>query len=83
MLGIKRGQKVVELMRGFGVDKWFNVDNGQISGHVHIVTKFYPEGGDAYKSICSQKLDELTKFYQKAKLGSLRPTPVIPPTLKQ
>jgi len=76
--GVKRGQKVVELMRGFGVDKWFNTDYGHISGHVHIVTKFYPEGGDAYKSICSHKLDGLTKFvpacvynnfYPKAKLG--------------
>lgn len=72
MTGVKNFPvRVVELMRGFGVDEWFYVDffRWLPSGHVHIVTKFYPEGGDAYKSICSHNLYALTKFYPKAKLG--------------
>ena len=43
--------KVVNLMRGFGVDKWFKIPDGR----VRLVTKFYPEGGDAYNSVCSLK----------------------------
>ena len=58
--------KVVELIKGFGVDMWitmrcnmdmryrrFGYDEGDLEGHIHLVTKFYPEGGDAYNSVIS------------------------------
>ena len=34
-------------MLGFGVDKWFKLPGGR----VRLVTKFFPEGGDAYNSV--------------------------------
>ena len=48
--------KVVELIKGFGVDKWIKMrgnrtDEEDLEGHIHLVTKFYPEGGDAYNSV--------------------------------